>query len=74
MQYQEAEIFVKNELSKIRNIKRFCSNNNLNYQLVIKIKNGSTTKKYPLLISKLCTIFGKNITIHINKQYHGDNI
>jgi len=72
MEYKEAEIFCRNELSKIKNLSSFSRQHNLCYATLIKIRRGKNSKKYPLLVQKLCSIFGKNFTIKIEKIYGTD--
>lgn len=69
VKYSVAEDMAAGLLNDVDNITKWCAAHNLSYYTVLKIKNRKNKKEYPLIVSKILTIFGKNITILKIKQY-----
>jgi hypothetical protein len=75
--YNKAFEKAQKHLVKIDNLKKFCNGHNLNYYNVLKIKNNKASSDFPILISKILTIFGNDVTImtffKLNKRDEGQN-
>jgi hypothetical protein len=52
----DAEELVTEELSRRKNLKKFCREHSLCYANVVAIKTGKGNKKYPLLVQQLLRI------------------
>lgn len=61
--YDQAVDRAINCLNSVENIKEFCENNNLGYKNVIYFKNNPYKKHFPLLICKILSIFGNDVSI-----------
>jgi len=63
LSYNEALELIKGKLLKVPNKKKFCQDNNINYTLLIALKNNKMEKNYPKQIVQILKIFGYKTTI-----------
>ena len=61
--YNEASKIAIKNLNSVQNIKKFCLENNIGYKNVIFFKNNPEEKQFPLLVCKILSIFGNDVTI-----------
>jgi hypothetical protein len=59
--YMQTVSFFSSLLMNEKNLRKFATDNSLNYNCLRDIKNKVTVRKYPLLINKLAAIYNYKI-------------
>lgn len=66
--YNQVLTMCKTELENKKDLKLFCKTVGISYQVSLKIRNGTTTLKYPKVVTKILNHIGYDVSVNTYYQ------
>lgn len=65
--YDQAAAMIASKMGQLPNVRKFCTANNINYNIALSIKNGKAKKPYPNVVLKFLKAL--KFKAVLNKEY-----